>query len=138
MIGCKQCGRCCKKTTFWEVCGNEGWKQIYKFLMKKYFGIVDIDDPYSGRALLFDIEGMDTMRKLERGNEDLYWLLDEIDCPFSHPVKDGSRYTGKYRCVFHGTEAKPDVCHKFPLKDDRERVEKVFGCTYFEETEGVE
>lgn len=136
MVGCKQCGRCCKRTTFWEVCGGEDWKRIYKFLMEKYNGIVDIYVPYRG-VVAFDIEGMDTIHKLERENESFYWILDEFDCPFIHHVRDRGRYTGKYCCEFHGTEAKPIGCSKFPFKNDRKRVEKVFGCRYFEETEGV-
>lgn len=131
MVGCKQCGRCCKRVTFWEICSPNEWKIIYDILMKRYDGLVDVHIPYRG-MVTFDISGSINKNALEKGNENLYWLLDEFNCLFLKKVRDDrGRFKGKYSCEFHGTEAKPKGCREFPLKHSRKEAEEFCGCIYF-------
>ncbi len=140
MIGCKQCGRCCKGVVFTSICGREDWDMIYKYLVQRE-PVLEIrfrhgDPSYGIKAnqyFVIDIEGMDTLDKLEGnplGNSELWWMLDEQYCPFLRPNQSKKgKFTGKYCCLLHGTGAKPKICRDYP----RHAARDFSKCKYFED-----
>jgi len=143
MIGCKQCGRCCKGVCFASICGGEDWDLIYKYWIQKEPVLVirgRYDDPLYGvkanQYIVFDIEDLDTWEKVktvkERYDRILFWILDEHYCPFLRQNQtEKGKFTGKYYCLLHGTGAKPKVCRDYPL--DWEHARDFPKCKYFED-----